>query len=127
MTRRGWVATAAFLLPAMIAIFALRLWPAAIAVVQALLAPHATSFSFDNYTYLLSDPTFQGSMITTALYSLLVNPLQIGLALALAVLLNTRLPTSGFWRTAILLPVALPQSVSAVVWGIAMRPARVIH
>jgi multiple sugar transport system permease protein len=127
VTKRGWVSATAFLLPAAIAIFALRLWPAAIAVVQSLLAPHATTFSFDNYTYLLSDPIFQGSMITTALYSLLVNPLQIGIALALAVLLNTRLPTSGFWRTAILLPVAIPQSVSAVVWGIAMRPDGIIN
>ena len=126
MTKRGWVSAAVLLLPAIVAIFALRLWPAAIAVVQSLLAPHATAFSFDNYTYLLSDPTFQGSIVTTALYSLLVNPLQIGLALALAVLLNTRLPTSGFWRTAILLPVAIPQSVSAVVWGVAMRPDGII-
>jgi multiple sugar transport system permease protein len=127
MTKRGWVPAAAFLLPAAIAIFALRLWPAAIAVVQSLLAPHATNFSLDNYAYLLHDPIFQGSMATTALYSLLVNPLQIGLALALAVLLNTKLPTSGFWRTAILLPVAIPQSVSAVVWGIAMRPDGMIN
>jgi multiple sugar transport system permease protein len=127
MTKRGWVSAAVFLLPAIVAIFALRLWPAAIAVEQSLVAPHATTFSFDNYTYLLNDPTFQGSMITTAFYSLLVNPLQIGLALALAVLLNTRLPTSGFWRTSILLPVAIPQSVSAVVWGIAMRPDGIIN
>jgi multiple sugar transport system permease protein len=128
MTRPGrGLAATVFLLPAVVAIFALRLWPAAIAVVQSLVAPHATGFSLDNYTYLLSDPTFRGSMITTALYSVLVNPLQIGLALALAVLLNTRLPTSGFWRTAILLPVAIPQSVSAVVWGIAMRPDGVIN
>lgn len=128
MTRRGTgLAAAAFLLPTVAAIFGLRLWPAAIAVVQSLLAPHATSFSLDNYTYLLNDPIFRGSMITTALYSLLVNPLQIGVALALAVLLNTRLPTSGFWRTAILLPVAIPQSVSAVVWGIAMRPDGIIN
>jgi multiple sugar transport system permease protein len=127
MTKHGWVPAAAFLLPAIVAIFALRLWPAAIAVVQSLLAPHATTFSFDNYAYLLNDPTFQGSMITTALYSLLVNPIQIGLALTLAVLLNTRFPTSGFWRTAILLPIAIPQSVSAVIWGIAMRPDGMIN
>jgi multiple sugar transport system permease protein len=127
MTYRGWISAAAFLLPAIVAIFTLRVWPAAIAVVQSLVAPHATTFSFDNYAYLLSDPTFQGSIVTTALYSLLVNPIQIGLALALAVLLNTRLPTSGFWRTGILLPVAIPQSVSAVVWGVAMRPDGIIN
>lgn len=125
--KRGTLVAVAFLLPATVAVLALRLWPAGGAIVQSLLAPRATSFSFDNYTYLLNDPTFQGSMITTALYSLLVNPLQIGLALALAVLLNTKLPATGFWRTAILLPVAIPQSVSAVVWGIAMRPDGIIN
>src|SRR5882757_194462 len=109
---------AAFLLPVIVAVLSLRLWPAGLAVAQSLVAPHATTFSLANYAYLFSDPTFQGSLRTTLLYSLLVNPLQIGLALALALLLNTRLPTSGFWRTAILLPVAIPQSVSAVVWSI---------
>lgn len=106
----------------MIAVVLLRLWPAIVAIHQSLLAPRATAYSLGNYLYILNDPVFQGALKTTVLFSILVNPLQIGIALGLALLMDSRLPTTGFWRTIVLLPIAIPQSVSAVVWGIAFRP-----
>lgn len=121
-TRRNLLAAGAFLAPALASVVVLRLWPALVAVHESLLAPRATSYSFDNYTYIFTDPIFLGSLRTTLLYSLIVNPLQIAVALALAVLLNAKLPAVGLWRTLILLPVAIPQSVSAIVWGVAFRP-----
>jgi multiple sugar transport system permease protein len=120
--QRTYLAAALFLAPAIVAVVVLRLWPAAVAVHQSLLAPRATSYSLENYIYIFGDPVFQGAVRTTILYSLIVNPLQIAIAVALALLMNAKLPTVGFWRTLILLPVAIPQSVSAVVWGVAYRP-----
>lgn len=120
--QRTYLAAALFLAPAIVAVVVLRLWPAAVAVHQSLLAPRATSYSIENYVYIFGDPVFQGAVRTTILYSLIVNPLQIAIAVALALLMNARLPTVGLWRTLILLPVAIPQSVSAVVWGVAYRP-----
>jgi len=111
-----------FLLPAIISVVVLRLWPAALALHQSLLAPRATSYSLANYHYIFTDPVFLNSVWVTVLFSVIVNPLQIALALGLAILLNNKLPMTGFWRTAILLPVAIPQSVSAVVWAVAYRP-----
>ncbi len=111
-----------FLGPALIALVLLRLWPAAMAIHASLLAPGNDSFSFDNFVYIFSDPLFQKSLAVTAIYSLIVNPLQIAIALLLALLMNIAIPLIGFWRTLILLPVAIPQSVSAVVWGVALRP-----
>jgi multiple sugar transport system permease protein len=111
-----------FLLPAILAVVVLRLWPAVLALHESLLAPRATTYSFDNYTYIFTDPVFLNSLWVTLLYSVIVNPLQIAIALGLALLLNNRLPLTGFWRSVILLPVAIPQSVSAVVWAVAFRP-----
>lgn len=108
--------------PALLAVVLLRLWPAASAIHESLLAPRATSYSLENYIFILTDPVFQNSLAVTLIYSLIVNPLQIVLALALALMVNVAIPLIGFWRTLILLPVAIPQSVSAVVWGVAMRP-----
>lgn len=113
---------AAFLAPAVAAVIVLRLWPAAVAVHDSLLAPRATAYSLENYTYLFTDPIFLQSLRVTLVYSIIVNPLQIALALLLALLLNAKLPAVGLWRTLILLPVAIPQSVSAIVWGVAFRP-----
>jgi len=112
----------AFLAPAILAVSILRIWPALVAVHESLLAPRATTYSLDNYIYIFTDPIFQSSVVTTLFFSIVVNPLQIAVALGLAILLNNKLPGTGFWRTLILLPVAIPASVSAVVWAAALRP-----
>lgn len=70
---------------------------------------------------LWDSPTFLPSVTTTLWFSLLINPFQIGLALALAVLLTQRLPATGILRTIIFVPVAVPPAVSAIVWGLALR------
>jgi multiple sugar transport system permease protein len=113
---------AIFLLPAVLSVVLLRLWPAMIAVHQSLLAPRAITYSFENYLYIFTDPVFLNSVWVTLVFSLIVNPLQIAAALGLAILFNNKLPMTGFWRTAVLLPVAIPQSVSAVIWAVAYRP-----
>lgn len=112
----------AFLTPAVLAVTCLRIWPALLSVHQSLLAPRATSYSLDNYIYIFGDPIFQSSVWTTLFFSIVVNPLQIAVSLGLAILLNNKLPGTGFWRTLVLLPVAIPASVSAVVWAAALRP-----
>lgn len=112
---------AAFLAPAVIAMVVLRLGPTASALWSSVQLPSG-GYGFGNFTFLFTDPEFLGALRTTLLYTVLVNPLQIALALALAVLLNEAVPAAGLWRTLILLPVAVPQSVSAIVWGVAFRP-----
>lgn len=117
-----WLAAAGFLTPALVAVVVLRLWPTLEAVLLSLDMTAWKPPSLENFRFLFSDPEFVGSLATTVLYSVLVNPIQIALALALAVLLNQNLPAVGLWRTFVLLPVAVPQAVSAVIWGVAMRP-----
>ena len=90
---------AIFLLPAVLSVVLLRLWPAMIAIHQSLLAPRATTYSFENYLYIFTDPVFLNSVRVTLLFSLIVNPLQIAAALGLAILFNNKLPMTGFWRT----------------------------
>ncbi|MBN9335916.1 carbohydrate ABC transporter permease [Devosia sp.] len=112
----------AFLAPALLAVVCLRIWPALLSVHESLLAPRATTYSLENYIYIFGDPIFQSSVWTTLFFSIVVNPLQIAISLGLAILLNNKLPGTGFWRTLVLLPVAIPASVSAVVWAAALRP-----
>ncbi|HVX82860.1 MAG TPA: sugar ABC transporter permease [Devosiaceae bacterium] len=119
---RNFTVAMIFLLPAILSVVVLRLWPALLALHQSLLAPRASVYSFDNYTYIFTDPVFLNSVWITLLYSIIVNPLQIAISLGLALLMNNKLPMTGFWRSVVLLPVAIPQSVSAVVWAVAFRP-----
>ena len=122
MRSRDSLAAAVFLAPAVVAALGLRLWPALIALHESLLAPRAKSYGLENYRYLFTDPVFLHAVKITLVYSLIVNPLQIALALALALLLDAKVPLVGVWRTLILLPVAIPQSVSAIIWGVGFRP-----
>ena len=119
---RNMLVAGLFLAPALIAVVILRLWPAGIALHDSLIVPGASTFSLGNYAYIFSDPQLQTCLWITLIFSLVVNPLQIGIALALALLMDNKLPLTGFWRSLVLLPVAIPQSVSAVVWGVAFRP-----
>jgi multiple sugar transport system permease protein len=116
------VALVVLLGPAILAVILLRLWPAMSALNASFIAPGDTTYSLGNYEYVLTDPVFLDSLRVTLIYSLIVNPLQIAVALGLALLMNAAVPLIGFWRAVLLLPVAIPPSVSSVVWGIGMRP-----
>lgn len=122
MKSRDALAAGVFLAPAVVTAVGLRLWPALIALHDSLLAPRAKTYSLDNYHYIFTDPVFLNALKITLIYSIIVNPLQIALALGLALLLNASVPLVGLWRTLILVPVAIPQSVSAIIWGVAFRP-----
>lgn len=55
----------------------------------------ATWIGFDNYTTLIDDEAFRNALKNTLYYAVLATPLCVGLALALAVLLNNRFPLRG--------------------------------
>jgi len=125
--RSAMLAAFAFLVPALVSVFLLRLWPAAVALNTSLIPPGGDSYGLDNFRYIFTDPVFLNSLKVTLVFLAIVNPLQIAISLALALLMNTAVPLIGFWRTVILLPVAIPQSVSAVVWGVALRPDGLVN
>jgi multiple sugar transport system permease protein len=116
-----------FLLPAVLAAVLLRLWPTWRAVWDSL---HSTPLGIEpthwvgleQFRMLLTDPDFLNSLKITAIFGIIVNPLQILLALVLAVIFNERIRGAGVMRTLVFLPVAIPQSVSAVIWAVAFRP-----
>ena len=61
----------------------------------------------ENYTTMLSDPTFVRALVNTALFTVITVPLSMGLGLALAVLMNSVLPGRKVWRTVIYLPLVI--------------------
>jgi multiple sugar transport system permease protein len=113
---------AIFLAPAVIAVVVLRIWPTGLALWQSIHVGGAAKFGLANYAFLFSDPSFHDALAATLLFALIVNPFQIACALALALVLHRDLPAGALWRTLILLPVAVPQSVSAIIMGVVFRP-----
>jgi len=115
-----------FLLPALIALLLLRLAPAGVALVDSLSRTTllgGTSFvGLGNYIELFANADFQNSLAVTLLFAVVINPLQIAAAFLLAVLFTRRAVGSRFWRSMVILPIAVPPAVSAVVWSVIYRP-----
>ena len=115
-----------FLLPALIALVVLRLAPAGVALVDSLSRTTllgGTSFvGLGNYIELFGNADFRNSLAVTLLFAVIINPLQIAAAFLLAVLFTRRAVGSKFWRSMVILPIAVPPAVSAVVWSVIYRP-----
>jgi multiple sugar transport system permease protein len=76
-----------------------------------------------NYARSLSDPEFLPSVGRIALYGLIVVPVMLGLALLMALLLDSgRSRAGGFARTSIFLPYAVPAVVASLLWGFLYLP-----
>lgn len=79
-----------------------------------------TFVGLDNYRFILEDPVVWKAFSTTLVFSLVVNPLQVGLAVLLAELTNQRVPGIGVFRAIYLIPVAISMNVTAIAWGLAL-------
>ncbi len=77
----------------------------------------ANWIGFDNFVRMMSDPQFMASVRVTAIYVFVSVPLQLMLALFLAVVLDRGVRGLGIYRSAYYLPSLLGGSVAiAVLW-----------
>jgi multiple sugar transport system permease protein len=112
----------ALLAPAVLVTLFIVFFPMIQAVVTSfydlvLWKPNATRFvGFGNYIKLLRDPVFWTSLGETAIWIGLTVPLQMGLGLVAALLLNREFPWRGLARALVIIPWALPSVVIALMW-----------
>lgn len=77
-----------------------------------------------NYTRLLQDDTFLRALLNNFVFVLVVVPVQTGLALMMALLVNQKLPGVGLFRTIYFSPVVTPLVVVAIVWSFLYNPGQ---
>ena len=112
-----------FLLPALLLLIVFNLMPTIATLVESTFVLSLRSgdrifAGMANYNRIFNDPIFWKSLQVTVVFSLLVNPIQIALALALSLLINQKLPGIGIFRSIYLLPIAVSLNVTAIVWGL---------
>ncbi|HBK67477.1 MAG TPA: sugar ABC transporter permease [Firmicutes bacterium] len=117
----------AFVLPAFALLLTFKLWPIGVSIVESLMHTGITGtrtfVGLENYAYLFkADPVFWSSFKITLVYSLIINPLIVLIALGLALLLNTGMKFVKFFRTLYFLPSAISYAVVAVIWGVIFDP-----
>jgi len=87
--------------------------------------PHLFRFIWlDNYLRLLQDPLFAHSLKFTLAYAGVSVVGQVGLGLALALLLNSRIPGRGLLRAMMLMPLMMPPVITALMWKIMMASSK---
>ena len=77
-----------------------------------------------NYTSAITDPAFDSSLLRVIIYSLILVPVMLGLALLFALLLDAqRVRFQRFSRLAIFLPYSVPVVIATLLWGFLYLPA----
>jgi len=111
-----------FLAPALLLLLAFLVAPFVMSVILSftnhrLVSPLPTRFvGVRNYVRLFGDANFWKALKNTFLFAAVVVPVQSGLALFLATLVNRRLPGIHFFRGIYFMPVVIPMVVVCVVW-----------
>ncbi len=77
---------------------------------------------WEGYRALLEDPVFWQSAWVTILFNFIVNPLQVVLALALALFLSVEFRGIHLVRSLYMLPIGISLPVAAVIWGVVLNP-----
>ncbi|MCV6592149.1 MAG: sn-glycerol-3-phosphate ABC transporter permease UgpA [Silicimonas sp.] len=96
-------------------------YPAGQAIWQSLFIPDPFGLSMQwvglgNFEYLFSDRFYRASFVTTAIFSILVTLVSMGVALYLAVLADRLIKGSGAYRTLLIWPYAVAPAVAGVLW-----------
>lgn len=121
-----------FLVPALIALIAFRIIPFLSALYNSFFISNISNTSqvfsgLENYRTLLQSSQFLNSLKVTILFLFIVNPFQILIALFLSVVLTQNIPGGKLLRTMIFFPVAVPPAVTALVWGLGLKPEGIIN
>lgn len=118
----------ALLAPQGLVIAVFFFWPAGQALVQSFQQSDAFGTSvewvgLDNFRNLFNDPTYLASFWTTAVFSVLVASIGIGVSLFLAVFADRVIKGSGFYRTLLIWPYAVAPAVAGVLWMFMFAPS----
>ncbi|NNU80127.1 sn-glycerol-3-phosphate ABC transporter permease UgpA [Halovulum dunhuangense] len=121
VTFKGLWLPLALVLPQIVITAVFFFYPAGQAIWQSLYIPDPFGLSMQwvglgNFEFLLSDPYYRASFVTTAVFSVLVTVVSMGVALYLAVLADRLIKGSGTYRTLLIWPYAVAPAVAGVLW-----------
>ncbi|TWI65316.1 putative chitobiose transport system permease protein [Pseudoduganella lurida] len=109
-----------FLAPALVLLAVFSFWPVGygsyLAFTDYSLIRETHWVGLDNFRYIFGNEMFVSGLGNSVLFLLMVPIVQVG-ALALAVLVNNRLPGIRLFRAAFYVPVVTTVSVVGIMWG----------
>ncbi len=114
--------------PQVLVISVFFFWPAAQALLQSFQIEDAFGIStqwvgMENFNRLWNDASYLTSFKTTAIFSLLVAVLGIGLSLMLAIFADRVIKGAMFYKTMLIVPYAVAPAVAGVLWIFMFSPS----
>jgi multiple sugar transport system permease protein len=125
--RSAWIAYL-LLAPALVCLAVFRLWPIGTTLLGSLYSQSIMQAGKDvfvglnNYTQLFRDPIFWQSLWVTIKLNLVINPLQVFIALLLAIMANQRFRGIGFYRLLFFIPLGVSVPIASILWRIMLDP-----
>jgi sn-glycerol 3-phosphate transport system permease protein len=118
----------ALVAPQMAVVLVFFFWPAGQAIYQSVLSQDVfgTSVEFvglENFQRVFGDETYHQSFYTTAVFSVLVAGIGIGVALLLAVMADTVVKGTTVYRTLLVWPYAVAPAIAGVIWLFMFAPS----
>lgn len=116
-----------FIAPALVLIVILRFLPFGQAIFSSM---HSAPFGplgpsefvgLDNFVRIFTLPEFQATIVRTLVFTIIINPLQVGLALLIALLVRQRVYGRPFWRLLVFIPTTIPIVGGSIAAGVALR------
>ncbi len=114
-----------FISPWLIGFLILILYPMVASIVYSFTNYSVVDMEYiglSNYQELIRDETFYQSLWVTFKYTIVIVPLNIVVALAIATLLNQNVPFLTFWRTLYYLPSVIAGVAVALLWKWILNP-----
>lgn len=84
--------------------------------------PHTAFVGVGNFALLLGDPVFWHSLWVTIKLNVILNPMQVVLALLLAVMAKGRNRAMGAYRVLLLVPIGVSLPVATILWRLMLDP-----
>ena len=121
VTFEGWLLPLCLIAPQVVISAVFFFYPAGQAIWQSLFIPDPFGLSsqfvgLENFRYLMGDPYYRASFITTAIFSTLVTLAAMIPALFLAVMADRLVKSAGVYRTLLIWPYAVAPAVAGVLW-----------
>ena len=121
VTFKGWGLPLLLVLPQIVVSLVFFFYPAGEAIYQSLFIPDPFGLSMqyvglDNFRFLLTDRFYLASFGTTAVFTVLVTVVSMGVALLLAVMADRLIKGATTYRTLLIWPYAVAPAVAGVLW-----------
>ena len=118
-----------FLLPALLGLALFRVYPMVDAVVGSLYrqmfsahGPRTAFVGLGNFAALVGDPVFWQSVWVTLKLNLVINPMQVVLALLLALMVDRTARGMRLYRVLVLVPIGVSLPVATILWRLMLDP-----